>query len=64
MIYPHWLITPNQKTLCIETNIFLSAGNYKSARGQLKNNVDYNQPWDKRRNSQKKFLKNKETLTS
>ena len=64
MIYPHWLITPNQKTLCIETNIFLSAGNYKSASGQLKNNVDYNQPWDKRRNSQKKFLKNKETLTS
>ena len=46
MIYPQnllnqtygcWLITPNQKTLSIETNIFLSTGNYKSASGQLKN---------------------------
>ena len=47
MIYPQnllnqtygcQLITPNQKTLCIETNIFLSTGNYKSVSGQLKNN--------------------------
>ena len=62
--YRCWLIIPNQKTLCIETNIFLSAGNYKSASGQLKSNVDYDQPCDKRRNSQKQFLKNKENLTS
>ena len=34
----YWLITPNQKTLCIETNMFLTAGNYKSSTGQLKNN--------------------------
>ena len=35
--YGYWLITPNQKPLCIETNIFLTAGNYKSASGKLKN---------------------------
>ena len=34
----YWLITQNQKTLCIETNIFLTAGNYRSASGQLNNN--------------------------
>ena len=33
-----WLITPYRKTLCIETNTFLTAGNYKSASGELKNN--------------------------
>ena len=32
-------MTPNQQTLCIETNIFLIAGNYKSASGQLQNNT-------------------------
>ena len=30
----YWIITPNQQTLCIETNL-LSVGNYKSASGQL-----------------------------
>ena len=34
----YWLITPNQKTLCIKSNIFLTAGNYESVSGQLKNN--------------------------
>ena len=33
----YWLITPNQQTLCIETNA-LTVGNYKSASGQLQNN--------------------------
>ena len=33
-----WLITPYRKTLCIETNPFLTVGNYKSASGELKNN--------------------------
>ena len=36
-----WIIRPNQKTVCIETNIFVTAVNYKSASGQLKNNSDY-----------------------
>ena len=33
----YWLITQNQQTLCIETNIFFTAGNYKSVSGQLQN---------------------------
>ena len=33
-----WLITPNQQTLCTETNI-LTAANYKSMSGQLQNNI-------------------------
>ena len=33
----YWLITPNQLTLCIENNV-LTAGNTKSASGQLQNN--------------------------
>ena len=45
MIYPkncsnqtcnYWLITPNQQTLYVETNI-LTAGNYKLASRQLEN---------------------------
>ena len=32
----YWLITPNQQTLCIETNL-LTVGNYKSASGKLQN---------------------------
>ena len=35
----YWLITPNQQTLCIETDIFLTSGNYKSTSGQLQNNT-------------------------
>ena len=31
------LITQNQQILCIETNIFFTAGNYKPLRGQLQN---------------------------
>ena len=34
----YWLITPNQQTLCIETNL-LTVGNYKSASGKLQNNT-------------------------
>ena len=32
----YWLITLNQQTLCIETNL-LTVGNYKSASGKLQN---------------------------
>ena len=32
----YWLITPNQQTLCIETNL-LTVSNYKSASGKLQN---------------------------
>ena len=36
----YWLNTPNQKTLCIEANIFEQrAINYKSASGHLQNNT-------------------------
>ena len=36
----YWLSTPNQKTLCIEANIFEQrAINYKSASGHLQNNT-------------------------
>ena len=39
-ICDYWLITPNQQTLCIETNIyFLTLGNYKSMSVQLQNNT-------------------------
>ena len=34
----YWLITPNQQTLCIETNL-VTVGNYKSAREKLQNNT-------------------------
>ena len=34
----NWLITRNQQTLRIETNIFFTGGNYKSMSGQLQNN--------------------------
>ena len=34
--YDYWLITPNQQTLCIETNL-LTVGHYKSASGKLQN---------------------------
>ena len=34
----YWLITPNQKTLCIKTNILVTADNYKLASRQFKNN--------------------------
>ena len=34
----YWLITPNQQTLGIETNL-LTVGNYKSASGKLQNNT-------------------------
>ena len=79
MIYPQnllnqtygcWLITPNQKTLSIETNIFLSTGNYKSASGQLKNDfangamlITINRVINDVI-LKKNFLENKETLTS
>ena len=34
----YWLITPNQQTLCVETDIYLlTVGNYKSASWQLEN---------------------------
>ena len=66
----YWLITPNQKTLCIETNTFLTAGNYKSGSGQLKNNsvngamlITINRVINDVI-LKKNFLENKETLTS
>ena len=48
MIYPHirpnqtcdyWLITPNQQTLCIETNI-LNSGQLQTSRQLQKNTVN------------------------
>ena len=66
----YWLITQNKKTLCIETNIFSTAGNYRSASGQLNNN-SVNGAVLITINSvmndvilKKKFLRNKESLTS
>ena len=33
----YWLITPNQQTLCIETDYILTVGNYISASEKLQN---------------------------
>ena len=67
----HWLITPNQKALCIKTNIFSTTGNYRSSSRQLKNNfvngamlITINRVINNVILQKKKVLKSKETLTS